>query len=140
MGDELLYVCAPGHITGHRETAFTLLCNSCGEWYGLVQACGKGYHSLLNSCCPTPWEFFQQQKSLCPATARPGLPNPAGTQKPAGHWGSPMANLACDSYTLDLMPDPESFPGLRNSSHSKTFKDPLPYLPWQLGTQWRLVL
>lgn len=42
MGDELLYVCAPGHVTGHRESAFTLLCNSCGEWYGLVQACGKG--------------------------------------------------------------------------------------------------
>ncbi|XP_057562357.1 sushi domain-containing protein 5 [Hippopotamus amphibius kiboko] len=41
MGDELLYVCAPGHVTGRRETAFTLLCNSCGEWYGLVQACGK---------------------------------------------------------------------------------------------------
>ncbi|KAM5233298.1 sushi domain-containing protein 5 isoform 1-T1 [Hipposideros larvatus] len=41
MGDELLYVCAPGHVTGHRESAFTLLCNSCGEWYGLVQACGK---------------------------------------------------------------------------------------------------
>ncbi|KAG8521604.1 Sushi domain-containing protein 5, partial [Galemys pyrenaicus] len=41
MGDELLYVCAPGHVMGHRETAFTLLCNSCGEWYGLVQACGK---------------------------------------------------------------------------------------------------
>lgn len=42
MGDELLYVCAPGHVTGHRESAFTLLCNSCGEWYGLVQACGRG--------------------------------------------------------------------------------------------------
>ena len=42
MGDELLYVCAPGHVTGQRETAFTLLCDSCGEWYGLVQACGKG--------------------------------------------------------------------------------------------------
>ncbi|XP_032315237.1 sushi domain-containing protein 5 isoform X1 [Camelus ferus] len=41
MGDELLYVCAPGHVTGRRESAFTLLCNSCGEWYGLVQACGK---------------------------------------------------------------------------------------------------
>ncbi|XP_037004213.2 sushi domain-containing protein 5 [Artibeus jamaicensis] len=41
MGDELLYVCAPGHVTGHRESAFTLLCNSCGEWYGLVQACGR---------------------------------------------------------------------------------------------------
>uniref|UniRef100_A0A673TGK1 Sushi domain containing 5 n=1 Tax=Suricata suricatta TaxID=37032 RepID=A0A673TGK1_SURSU len=41
MGDELLYVCAPGHVTGHRETAFTLLCNSCGEWYGLAQACGR---------------------------------------------------------------------------------------------------
>ena len=42
MGDALLYVCAPGHVTGQRETAFTLLCDSCGEWYGLVQACGKG--------------------------------------------------------------------------------------------------
>ncbi|XP_069862603.1 sushi domain-containing protein 5 [Dipodomys merriami] len=42
MGDELLYVCAPGPTAGHREPAFTLLCNSCGEWYGLVQACGKG--------------------------------------------------------------------------------------------------
>uniref|UniRef100_A0A8D2D975 Sushi domain containing 5 n=1 Tax=Sciurus vulgaris TaxID=55149 RepID=A0A8D2D975_SCIVU len=41
MGDELLYVCAPGPVPGQRETAFTLLCNSCGEWYGLVQACGK---------------------------------------------------------------------------------------------------
>ncbi|XP_008576307.1 PREDICTED: sushi domain-containing protein 5 [Galeopterus variegatus] len=41
MGDELLYVCVPGPVAGHRETAFTLLCNSCGEWYGLVQACGK---------------------------------------------------------------------------------------------------
>ncbi|KAM9601361.1 sushi domain-containing protein 5 [Trichechus inunguis] len=41
VGDELLYVCAPGHVTGQRETAFTLLCNSCGEWYGLVQACGR---------------------------------------------------------------------------------------------------
>ncbi|KAM4841987.1 sushi domain-containing protein 5 [Thomomys bottae] len=42
MGDELLYVCAPGPIAGHPEPAFTLMCNSCGEWYGLVQACGKG--------------------------------------------------------------------------------------------------
>ncbi|XP_040145849.2 sushi domain-containing protein 5 [Ictidomys tridecemlineatus] len=41
MGDELLYVCAPGPVPGQREMAFTLLCNSCGEWYGLVQACGK---------------------------------------------------------------------------------------------------
>ncbi|KAM6177380.1 sushi domain-containing protein 5 [Erethizon dorsatum] len=41
MGDELLYVCALGSVAGHQETAFTLLCNSCGEWYGLVQACGK---------------------------------------------------------------------------------------------------
>ncbi|XP_042759327.1 sushi domain-containing protein 5 [Panthera leo] len=40
-GDELLYVCAPGPATGRRGSAFTLLCNSCGEWYGLVQACGK---------------------------------------------------------------------------------------------------
>ncbi|ELV09209.1 Sushi domain-containing protein 5 [Tupaia chinensis] len=42
MGDELLYVCAPNPGAGQRETAFTLLCNSCGEWYGLVQACGRG--------------------------------------------------------------------------------------------------
>ncbi|XP_014743105.1 PREDICTED: sushi domain-containing protein 5 [Sturnus vulgaris] len=41
MGDELLYVCAQGYIMGNKETVFTLLCNSCGEWYGQVQACVK---------------------------------------------------------------------------------------------------
>ncbi|KFR09962.1 Sushi domain-containing protein 5, partial [Opisthocomus hoazin] len=41
MGDELLYICAPGYIMGNKETAFTLLCDSCGEWYGQVQACVK---------------------------------------------------------------------------------------------------
>ncbi|NXL64222.1 SUSD5 protein, partial [Chordeiles acutipennis] len=41
MGDELLYVCAQGYVMGNKETAFTLLCNSCGEWYGQVQACVK---------------------------------------------------------------------------------------------------
>ncbi|XP_030059224.1 sushi domain-containing protein 5 [Microcaecilia unicolor] len=41
MGDELLYVCAENYIMGNREAAFTLLCDSCGEWYGQVQACVK---------------------------------------------------------------------------------------------------
>ncbi|NWI50853.1 SUSD5 protein, partial [Calyptomena viridis] len=39
MGDELLYVCAQGYVMGNGETAFALLCDSCGEWYGQVQAC-----------------------------------------------------------------------------------------------------
>ncbi|NXU54417.1 SUSD5 protein, partial [Turnix velox] len=41
MGDELLYICAQGYIMGSKETAFTLLCDSCGEWYGQVHACVK---------------------------------------------------------------------------------------------------
>ncbi|XP_078544463.1 sushi domain-containing protein 5 [Lissotriton helveticus] len=41
MGDELLYVCAQGYVMGNRQAAFTLLCDSCGEWYGQVQACVK---------------------------------------------------------------------------------------------------
>ncbi|XP_062423875.1 sushi domain-containing protein 5 [Rhea pennata] len=41
MGDELLYVCAQGYAMGNEESAFTLLCDSCGEWYGQVQACVK---------------------------------------------------------------------------------------------------
>ncbi|NXY28548.1 SUSD5 protein, partial [Pomatorhinus ruficollis] len=41
MGDELLYVCAQGYVMGSKERAFTLLCDSCGEWYGQVQACVK---------------------------------------------------------------------------------------------------
>ncbi|NXC27124.1 SUSD5 protein, partial [Campylorhamphus procurvoides] len=41
MGDELLYVCAQGYVMGNKEKAFTLLCDSCGEWYGQVQACVK---------------------------------------------------------------------------------------------------
>lgn len=42
MGDELLYTCVPGYAmpSGHR--AFSLLCDSCGEWYGLVEICVKG--------------------------------------------------------------------------------------------------
>lgn len=42
MGDELLYSCVPGYVmpSGHR--AFSLLCDSCGEWYGLVEICVKG--------------------------------------------------------------------------------------------------
>ncbi|XP_041665699.1 sushi domain-containing protein 5 [Cheilinus undulatus] len=41
MGDELLYTCVPGYLmpSGHR--AFSLLCDSCGEWYGLVEICVK---------------------------------------------------------------------------------------------------
>lgn len=42
MGDELLYVCAQGYVMGNKEAAFTLLCDTCGEWYGQVQACVKG--------------------------------------------------------------------------------------------------
>ncbi|KAM9385699.1 uncharacterized protein susd5 [Pholidichthys leucotaenia] len=41
MGDELLYTCAPGYVMPSGHTAFTLLCDSCGEWYGLVQLCVK---------------------------------------------------------------------------------------------------
>ncbi|KAK3511683.1 hypothetical protein QTP70_014544, partial [Hemibagrus guttatus] len=41
LGDELLYACNPGYILPNGETAFSLLCDSCGEWYGLVQLCVK---------------------------------------------------------------------------------------------------
>ncbi|XP_030204063.1 sushi domain-containing protein 5 [Gadus morhua] len=39
LGDELLYVCTPGYRMPSGNTAFSLLCDSCGEWYGLVQMC-----------------------------------------------------------------------------------------------------
>lgn len=47
MGDELLYTCVPGYAmpSGHR--AFSLLCDSCGEWYGLVEMCVKGERGHL---------------------------------------------------------------------------------------------
>ncbi|GLD71821.1 sushi domain-containing protein 5 [Lates japonicus] len=41
MGDELLYVCVPGYVMPSGRSAFSLLCDSCGEWYGLVQLCVK---------------------------------------------------------------------------------------------------
>ncbi|XP_040908501.1 sushi domain-containing protein 5 [Toxotes jaculatrix] len=41
MGDELLYMCAPGYVMPSGHSAFSLLCDSCGEWYGLVQICVK---------------------------------------------------------------------------------------------------
>ncbi|XP_059365552.1 sushi domain-containing protein 5-like [Carassius carassius] len=41
LGGELLYACDPGHKLPNGDTAFSLLCDSCGEWYGLVQHCIK---------------------------------------------------------------------------------------------------
>ncbi|KAM7384203.1 hypothetical protein PAMA_011512 [Pampus argenteus] len=41
MGDELLYTCVPGYVMPSGHSAFSLLCDSCGEWYGLVQVCVK---------------------------------------------------------------------------------------------------
>ncbi|XP_030644424.1 uncharacterized protein susd5, partial [Chanos chanos] len=41
LGDELLYTCNPGYTLPNGETAFSLLCDSCGEWYGMVQLCVK---------------------------------------------------------------------------------------------------
>ncbi|MBN3291769.1 SUSD5 protein, partial [Polypterus senegalus] len=41
MGDELLYVCTQGYVMANYHNAFSLQCDSCGEWYGLVQACVK---------------------------------------------------------------------------------------------------
>lgn len=42
LGDELLYTCAPGYVMPSGRSAFSLLCDSCGEWYGLVEICVKG--------------------------------------------------------------------------------------------------
>ncbi|KAL6099835.1 susd5 [Pungitius sinensis] len=41
MGDELMYTCVPGHAMPSGHSAFSLLCDSCGEWYGLVEICVK---------------------------------------------------------------------------------------------------
>ncbi|XP_042327157.1 sushi domain-containing protein 5 [Sceloporus undulatus] len=41
MGDELHYICAQGYAMSNKDTAFTLLCHTCGEWFGQVQACVK---------------------------------------------------------------------------------------------------
>ncbi|KAM6899562.1 uncharacterized protein susd5 [Xenentodon cancila] len=53
MGDELLYTCVPGHVMPSGHTAFSLLCDSCGEWYGRVQMCVKGlkYYQHVSSVC-----------------------------------------------------------------------------------------
>ncbi|KAG9355549.1 hypothetical protein JZ751_000387 [Albula glossodonta] len=41
MGDELLYTCVLGYVMPDGRTTFSLLCDSCGVWYGLVQLCVK---------------------------------------------------------------------------------------------------
>ncbi|XP_077362562.1 uncharacterized protein susd5 isoform X1 [Festucalex cinctus] len=41
LGDELLYTCVPGYVMPNGHRTFSLLCDSCGEWYGLVQICVK---------------------------------------------------------------------------------------------------
>ncbi|CAG10003.1 unnamed protein product, partial [Tetraodon nigroviridis] len=41
LGDELLYTCVPGFVMPSGHKAFSLLCDSCGEWYGMVEICLK---------------------------------------------------------------------------------------------------
>nr|XP_056713783.1 sushi domain-containing protein 5 [Euleptes europaea] len=41
MGDELHYICVQGYVMSNKDAAFTLLCHTCGEWFGQVQACVK---------------------------------------------------------------------------------------------------
>ncbi|XP_016136377.1 sushi domain-containing protein 5-like [Sinocyclocheilus grahami] len=41
LGDELLYACDPGYKLPNGDMAFSLLCDSCGDWYSLVQHCIK---------------------------------------------------------------------------------------------------
>ncbi|KAL0962066.1 hypothetical protein UPYG_G00335250 [Umbra pygmaea] len=41
IGEDLLYYCLPGHVMPNGQSAFGLMCDSCGEWYGQVQQCVK---------------------------------------------------------------------------------------------------
>lgn len=50
MGDELLYTCVPGYAMSSGHRAFSLLCDSCGEWYGLVEMCVKGESDCTRTC------------------------------------------------------------------------------------------
>ncbi|KPP61053.1 sushi domain-containing protein 5-like [Scleropages formosus] len=50
MGDELTYTCAPGYTVPSGQSTFSLLCNSCGEWYGQVQLCVKDAFSSTLHC------------------------------------------------------------------------------------------
>lgn len=50
MGDELLYTCVPGYVMSSGHRAFSLLCDSCGEWYGLVEMCVKGEGKHTRAC------------------------------------------------------------------------------------------
>lgn len=54
MGDELHYACAQGYVMSNKDTAFTLLCHTCGEWFGQVQACVKG-KTIDYACILVPW-------------------------------------------------------------------------------------
>ncbi|XP_048085822.1 sushi domain-containing protein 5 isoform X2 [Alosa alosa] len=44
LGDELVFGCEAGFSFSSGDTAFSLLCDSCGEWYGHVQLCAKEAH------------------------------------------------------------------------------------------------
>ncbi|XP_026087429.1 sushi domain-containing protein 5-like [Carassius auratus] len=41
IGGELLYACDPGYKLHNGDTAFTLLCDSCGKWHSTVPRCMK---------------------------------------------------------------------------------------------------
>lgn len=66
MGDELLYTCVPGYVMPSGHNAFSLLCDSCGEWYGLVQLCVKGKKVLKMFMLDTETEMERARHWECP--------------------------------------------------------------------------
>ncbi|MEQ2310464.1 hypothetical protein AMECASPLE_009068 [Ameca splendens] len=52
IGDELLYTCSPGYMMPSSHTTFSLLCDSCGEWYGTVEICVKDTSSSSSRGSP----------------------------------------------------------------------------------------
>lgn len=68
MGDELLYTCVPGYAMPSGHSAFSLLCDSCGEWYGRVEICVKGKKAFKS--CFNCFEVGTEMKRASGAAAQ----------------------------------------------------------------------
>ncbi|MFT7811101.1 sushi domain-containing protein 5 [Arapaima gigas] len=99
VGDELQYGCAAGYSLPGGQSTFSLLCDSCGEWYGQVQLCTPGdveMHVDYEDKFPVSYDESDERPETGFSDSE-GLEEDAGTPAAGGQRDTQLPPLATEA-------------------------------------------